>query len=102
MSLQKPLDSEQALAIAKEMRYAHEKYGRNATTMHSQSDIREALAALATLVEAQREGAGFVTQDEHTKLKRQYAALNARYQKLAGKIETAENEPIKQGLKDTL
>jgi transaldolase len=100
MSLQKPLTVEEALAMACEMRHAITKYGRNATTNHSQSDIREALAALALLAERQKEGDGYVSQEEHTKLKRQYAALNARYQKLAGKVEKAENEPIEQGYRE--
>lgn len=92
MSLQKPLTVAEALAIAKEMKYAHDKYGRHGTTTHSQGDIREALAALATVQLAQAEGEGFVTAAEHTKLKRQYAALNARYQKLAGKHDDQVQE----------
>lgn len=88
MSLQKPLTVEEALAIAAEMRYALTKYGRNATTNHSQSDLREALAALALLAERQKDAeSDAVPKKEHIKLKRQYAALNARYQKLSGKIE---------------
>jgi predicted nuclease with TOPRIM domain len=92
MSLQKPLTVEEALAMACEMRHAITKYGRNATTNHSQSDIREALAALALLAERQKEGDGFVSQAEHTKLKRQYAALNARHTKLAEEKAALSND----------
>jgi len=80
--IQGKMTVDRAIAIAQDIAKSYAKYGDRATIKElGPDDLRRALSVLGTYVTE----ADLVTKEELTKVKRQYAALNARYQKLVNK-----------------